>query len=148
MLQDLIRLFTGATDQHSFATDDVRLALTALLVRVARVDGTYSGEESDRIARIVGTRFALGPFEAASLLREAEELEKVAPDTVRFTRVIKDAVAYEEREGVMEALWDVALADGIRNQEENAMLRLTANLLGVNDRDSALARQRVESRRA
>jgi len=148
MLQDLIRLFTGATDRHSFATDDVRLALTALLIRVARVDGTYSGEESDRIARIVGNRFALGPFEAASLLREAEELEKVAPDTVRFTRVIKDAVAYEEREGVMEALWDVALADGIRNQEENAMLRLTANLLGVNDRDSALARQRVESRRA
>ncbi|TMV49195.1 TerB family tellurite resistance protein, partial [Thioclava sp. BHET1] len=31
-------------------------------------------------------------------------------------------------------------------EEEDQILRLVANLLGVNDRDSALARQRVEAR--
>jgi uncharacterized tellurite resistance protein B-like protein len=48
---------------------------------------------------------------------------------------------------VVEALWDVALADGIRDAQEEALIRLAANLLGVNDRDSALARQRVQARR-
>jgi len=37
----------------------------------------------------------------------------------------------------------VVLADGVREAEEDAIVRLAANLLGINDRDSALARQRV-----
>ncbi len=93
-------------------------------------------------------RYDLSPFEAPRLRAQAEALEVEAPDTVRFTRAIKDAVPYEDRESVVEALWDVVLADGIRDHEEDAFLRLAANLLGVNDRDSALARRRVESRRA
>jgi uncharacterized tellurite resistance protein B-like protein len=51
-------------------------------------------------------------------------------------------VPYEEREGVVEALWRVAATDGI-NADEHSLLRLVANLLGVTDRDSGLARQRV-----
>ncbi|WP_274963874.1 TerB family tellurite resistance protein, partial [Thioclava electrotropha] len=67
--------------------------------------------------------------------------------TVRFTRALKDKVAYEDRTGVIEALWDVALADGVRDAHEDALIRLAAKLLGVNDVDSAVARQRVEARR-
>ena len=127
---------------------DARLALAALLVRVARSDGDYATAEAQQIDRILATRYGLSPFEAPKLRIEAEALEQEAPDTVRFTRAIKDAVPYEEREGVIEALWDVVLADGVRDHEEDALLRLLANLLGINDRDSALARQRVEQRRA
>ena len=125
---------------------DARLALTALLVRVARSDGDYADDEIARIDRIVATRYRLSPFEATALRRDAETLEAEAPDTVRFTRAIKDAVPYEDRIGVIEALWQVVLADGEREQEEDALLRLVSNLLGVNDRDSALARQRMEQR--
>ncbi|AWI82811.1 hypothetical protein CEW88_03500 [Alloyangia pacifica] len=124
---------------------DARLALCALLVRVARADETYDQSEQDRIDRIAATRYGLSPFEATRLRRDAEALEAEAPDTVRFTRAIKDAVAYEDRIAVIEALWQVALADGSRDDEEDAVLRLVANLLGINDRDSALARQRVEA---
>ena len=123
---------------------DARVALAALLVRVARSDGDYASEEASRIDRILAKRYGLTPFEAPKLRAEAEALEAEAPDTVRFTRAIKDAVPYEDREGVIEALWNVVLADGVRDHEEDALLRLVANLLGVNDRDSALARKRVE----
>ena len=125
---------------------DARLALAALLVRVARSDGAYDTDEARRIDRILAARYALTPFEAPKLRAEAEALEAEAPDTVRFTRAIKDAVPYEDRAAVIEALWEVVLADGIRDHEEDALLRLVANLLGINDRDSALARQRVEAR--
>ena len=103
----------------------------------------FSDEERARIDRIAATRYGLSPFEASKLRGEAEQLEAEAPDTVRFTREIKDAVPYEERIKVIEALWQVALADGERDQSEDALLRLVSSLLGVNDRDSALARQRV-----
>ncbi|MYM56463.1 TerB family tellurite resistance protein [Thalassovita mangrovi] len=124
--------------------DDARLALTALLVRVARSDGHYDPEEIHRIDRIVCTRFGLVPEAAVALRHEAEALETEAPDTVRFTRAIKEAVAYEDRIGVIEALWSVVLADGARDAQEDSLLRMVSNLLGINDRDSALARQRVE----
>ncbi|MFV0360551.1 TerB family tellurite resistance protein [Tropicimonas sp.] len=126
---------------------DARLALTALLVRVARSDGDYAPDEIARIDRILVRRYGLSPFEAAHLRVEAEQLETEAPDNVRFTRAIKDAVPYEDRSAVIEALWAVVLADGVRDEDEDAMIRLVASLLGVNDRDSALARQRVQARR-
>ena len=126
---------------------DARLALAALLVRIARSDGSYAGAEVARIDRVLGSRYRLSDAEVQTLRHQAETLETEAPDTVRFTRAIKDAVPYEDREAVIEALWQVALADGHRDQDEDAMLRLVANLLGVSDQASAMARQRVEARR-
>ncbi|MBT9383146.1 TerB family tellurite resistance protein [Pseudooceanicola sp. CBS1P-1] len=123
---------------------DARLALTALLVRVARSDGDYDAAERGMIARIAGRRYGLSPFEAQRLLKDAETLEGQAPDTVRFTRAIKDAVPYEDRRSVLEALWAVVLADGQRDPEEDALLRLVASLLGITDQDSARARQKAE----
>lgn len=146
MFADLLRMLTDPTPT-TLPDPDARLALTALLVRVARSDGDYADAEIDRIDRILARRYDLSPFEATSLRRQAEDLERQAPDTVRFTRAIKDAVPYEDRSGVVEALWAVVLADGVRDDEEDSLIRLVANLLGVNDRDSALARQRVETRR-
>ena len=124
-----------------------RLALTALLVRIARADNDYAEAEIARIDQINMARHGLSPFEAAKLRGEAEAMEVEAPDTVRFTRAIKDAVAHEDRIGVIEALWQVVLADGARDHEEDAVVRLVSNLLGINDRDSALARQRVANAR-
>lgn len=123
---------------------DARLALTALLVRVARSDNEYSSDERARIQDIITMRYALDPFARDALLSDAETLESEAPDTVRFTRAIKEAVAYEDRLAVVEALWKVVLADGARAKEEDALLRLVVNLLGITDVDSANARRRVE----
>jgi uncharacterized tellurite resistance protein B-like protein len=122
---------------------DARLALSALLVRIARSDHDYSAVEIARIDQILERRYGLTPKAAAELRREAEQLESEAPDTVRFTRAIKDAVPYEDRLYVIETLWQVVLADGLRSQEEDALLRMVANFLGIEDRDSALARQKA-----
>jgi uncharacterized tellurite resistance protein B-like protein len=144
MFADLLKRLT-APEPEPLVDDDARLALAALLVRVARTDGDYASEETATIDKLLARRYKLGPFEASALRAEAEALEAQAPDTVRFTRAIKDAVAYEDRLAVLEAAWAVVLADGVRDQHENTLLRLVANLLGINDRDSNLARKRVET---
>ncbi|MBO6777690.1 MAG: TerB family tellurite resistance protein [Marinibacterium sp.] len=140
MFGDLLRRLT-APDPAPLPDPDARLALTALLVRIARSDGEYAAAEVDQIDRIAARRYGLGPFEATALRRDAETLEAEAPDTVRFTRAIKDAVAYEDRRAVVQAAWSVVVADGARAEEENALMRLISSLLGVSDVDSALARQ-------
>ena len=87
--------------------------------------------------------YSLSTAQASALRLRAEALEADAPDTVRFTRAIKEEVPYEERFDVVRALWQVVLADGARDDEEDALMRLLASLLGVNDRDSAIARQQA-----
>ncbi len=145
MFADLLSRLT-APQPAPLPDTDARLALTALLVRVARTDGHFDSEERQRIDQILTARYKLSPGETTELRSKAEVLEAEAPDTVRFTRAIKDAVPFEERMAVIEALWQVVLADGKREAEEDALLRLVSNLLGISDRDSALARQRVEKR--
>lgn len=124
--------------------DDAQLALTALLVRLARADGHFSPAERARILRVIRARYALDDATALALLAEAEKTEAEAPDTVRFTRAIKASVAFDERLGVISALWEIALADGVREAEEDALIRMVSSLLGVSDFDSAQARQQVE----
>lgn len=144
MIADFFKRLSGA-DPTPMTETDARLALAALLVRAARTDGVYAPSEIDRIDRILAARYNLSAEAAASLRAEGEETEAGAPDTVRFTRAIKDAVPYDERIKVIEALWQVVLADGGRADPENALLRMSASLLGVSDIDSATARQRVQA---
>ena len=120
---------------------DEKQAMAALMVRIAKSDDDYAIAECERIDAILSILYGLSPTEASSLRNHAEALEADAPDTVRFTRAIKEAVPYEDRFEVVRALWQVVLADGERDHEEDALMRLLASLLGVNDRDSAIARK-------
>lgn len=147
MLKSILAAFT-APPEAPLSHDDCRLALAALMVRVARTDGDYNRNEIIAIDDVLRSRYGLSEAEIADVRTEAETLEAQAPDTVRFTRLIKDLVPYEERIGVVEALWSVVLSDDKRTDDENAFLRLVVSLIGVADRDSGLARQRVATAQA
>lgn len=127
------------------ADADARLALGALLVRVAKSDEHYDGSEAAVIDQLLSKRYGLNSAQADELREQCEALEFEAPDTVRFTSAIRKAVDIEDRISVIEDLWAVVLADGVRDADENTLLRLVANLLGVNDVQSAKARHRVQA---
>ena len=128
----------GQTDQI-----DEKQAMAALMVRIAKSDDDYAQAECERIDAILMILYHLSLEEASTLRNQAEKLEATAPDTVRFTRTIKEAVPYEKRFEVVQTLWQVVFADGERDHEEDALMRLLASLLGVNDRDSAIARRQA-----
>ena len=144
MFSDLLRRLI-ADEPEKLPDPDARVALAALLVRIARSDGDYADVEIVQIDQSLMKRYNMGPVQAALLRAQAEVLEAEAPDTVRFTRAIKDAVAYEDRVAVIEAMWRVVMADGVREDEEDSMMRMTASLLGVTDQDSHAARLRISA---
>ena len=140
----LRRLLAPAPDR--LPEPEAQLALAALLVRIARTDGLYAADEVARIDRVLAPpmRLSARSRRRRSCVARPRRWRREAPDTVRFTRALKDAVALEDRVDLMEALWSVALADGARDDdEEDRLMRLVANLLGLTDVESALARQRV-----
>lgn len=144
MFTDLIRRLTG-TEPETLPAPDARIALAALLVRIARSDGDYADVEIAQIDQSLMARYRMGPAQAAALRAQAEKLEAEAPDTVRFTRAIKDAVDYDDRVAVIEAMWRVVMADGVRDDAEDSLMRMTASLLGVTDQDSHAARLRISA---
>ena len=142
MLKNILKIF--ADDNVSqLESDDARLAITALMIRVARSDDDYSKAELNNITSLISARFKLSNDEANELIKEAELVEEQAPDTVRFTKSIKSAIDFDDRIAIIEDLWSVVLTDSFRDTNEDALIRTVVSLLGVSDKDSAFARQRA-----
>lgn len=124
---------------------DAKLALGALLVRVALSDHRYRVEEIGRIDRLLGRLNGLNPVEAAKMRATCEKLDKQAPGTEDFAHLIREAVSFEARIDALEAMWEVVLADGVRRDEEVAVIVAAQEALGLSQTDSEAARARAES---
>jgi len=142
MLKNILKIFNAETPvilEHN----DARLAITALMIRVARSDNDFSEAEFLNIKKLASQRIELNMEETDKLIKEARAIEEQAPDTVRFTKSIKEAVAFEDRSALVEDLWAIVLTDNYRDANEDALIRTVVSLLGVSDKESALARQRA-----
>jgi len=124
---------------------DEKLALGALMVRVAKSDRHYDLAEIKRIDRLLARLYGLGPIEAARMRALCERLEHDAPDTDAFGHLIRETVRLEARLSALEALWEVVLADGESTPEELAVLDAAREAMGLSDADSAAARAIAES---
>lgn len=124
---------------------DAKLALGALLVRVALSDHRYRVEEIGRIDRLLARINGLTPVEAAKMRATCEKLEKQAPGTQDFAHLIRETVSFEARIDALEAMWEVVLSDGVRRDEEVAVIQTAQEALGLSQTDSDAARTRAET---
>ena len=112
------------------------LALGALLVRVALADRNYEVSEVAMIDKILSNSFNLGPIEAAKLRATCEALERDAPGTSEFAKLLREQVIYGERRMFAGAMWRIALADGTCDDSEKAALHEIEAALGITEEDS------------
>jgi len=146
MISSLLRKLTGESVEGPLTQDESRVAVAALLVIAAHADHAYEEAECAQIERVLAERYGLNPAQAAALRAEGEEAERASLDLYRFTSTVKKHIPYEERAAVVEAMWRVALADGVREKHEETLLRRVTDLLGLDPRESIEARRRVEGR--
>ena len=143
MFRNLLSRLLESTSPTPLNGQDAEVAIAALMVRLAKADDRYGQAEKTRIDQVLARRRGLDHAAAAERRAAAEMIEAEAPDTVRFTRTIKDRIELADRHDVLAAMWEVTYADGERSADEETLVRLVAGLLGINDRDSGLARQRA-----
>jgi len=139
----LQRLFPRrkSTSQQPLPQPNAQLALGALLVRVAFADQSYQASEVGQIDRILSATFDLKPLEAAKLRATCEALERHAPGTPEFTRILRDEVSYADRKALADAMWTVVLADGAVDKSEDELLSTIEAALGLSAEDIAAARE-------
>lgn len=145
MMKSLRSLFTSKTPAELPMPAEV--AVAALLVEAALVDGVYVNIESDMIAEILLESFAFDADKADAVLAQAETLAEEAVGSHQFTKHAKK-LPLADRVKVIEAIYRVVLADGERSNEEEAYVRQVAGLLYVDDISRAEARKRAEARSA
>jgi uncharacterized tellurite resistance protein B-like protein len=133
---------TGHTDLQP---EDARAAIAAVLVMAARADGHYDDHERAMIDQVLVRRFGLTPEQTRGLREEGEAAEAEAVDLYQFTRAIRQAIPHEDRFAIIEELWRVILADGVRDPHEDSLMRQMTDRLGLAPMDSALARQKAAS---
>lgn len=125
--------------------DEVQICAAALLVEAAYLDGEFTDDERATVLTALQRQFELTAEEADELLSEAEGVQDNAIEISRFTRAVK-SMPEDKRIEIVEALWEVVLADGDLHAYEANLLRRVGGLIYVSDRENAEARQRVLDR--
>lgn len=143
MLNRILHAFT-APKPDPLPEPDEKLALGALMVRVAKSDAAYRFEEISKIDRLLTRLFGLNPVEAAKMRATCEKLNSEAPETEHFAHVIRETTSFQARLDALEAMWEVLLADGVRRDEEIAVIRAARLAMGLSESDSDTARATAE----
>src|SRR5438552_1912449 len=91
---------------------DLRLAAAALLVEAAEAADGFAAEERAAIRRVLAQRFTLDAAAAERLLEEGRRASERSVQLFGFTRTVNERASPEEREALIEMLWEVVLADG------------------------------------
>lgn len=139
MISRFLTLFKSA-DPPPLPEPDARLALGALMVRVAKSDQIYRFEEISLIDRLLARMNALNPVEAAKLRATCERIEAAAPDTRKFALLIRETVSHEARLEAHAALWQVMLVDGTCSDREMEVITQVREALGLTLEDCATVR--------
>ncbi|MFP3943885.1 MAG: TerB family tellurite resistance protein [Alphaproteobacteria bacterium] len=134
----------GASDSSGEEDDSTaRLALAALLVEAALMDGDFTQEERAAVTALLQRRFDLGETDCGRLVARAEAAQAESAQLYQFTRTLNDELNHAEKIRVVEMLWSVAYADGTLDPYEDLLIRRTAGLLHVTDRERGDARKRA-----
>lgn len=148
MLQMLRSLFSNlrpAPRRNRMERTDI--AIGALLVRIAKVDGAYLFQETEQIERVLAARYALTGPEAAALRAECEALEEEMPSALELMGHMQADIPAEERAALVSALWSVVFADRIEHADEDELIQVIEDVLGV-PRAQSLALRAQEFSRA
>jgi uncharacterized tellurite resistance protein B-like protein len=130
-----IREFFDAHMGKSASAPDARhaigLATAALLVEVGRLDAEIDAAERAAMLRAVREKFGLSGEEAETLIDLAEAEAREATDYYQFTSLINRHFSQEQRQRVIELMWQVAYADAELSAHEQHVVRKIADLLYV-----------------
>jgi uncharacterized tellurite resistance protein B-like protein len=133
----------GTKHPSQFGDDDYRLAAAALLVHTAAIDGEVTPSERDKLAAVIKQRFNLDDGATAELIEKATAAEHEAVDLYHFTHLLNRTLDDEGRAKVIEMMWEIVYADGMRDELEDNLLWRAADLLGVSPRERIELRQRI-----
>ncbi|MFE1603031.1 TerB family tellurite resistance protein [Methylobacterium sp. ID0610] len=133
-------MFGAPPPREEATANDEPLAAVALLVHVARVDGTLAPVERERLARLLVGRFAQTEAEAEAVIARAIDVDDEIRDVADLVAMIGRDASETERRNLLGMAWAVAAADGRVHEFEDDLVWRLGQLLGFDETQIAGAR--------
>jgi uncharacterized tellurite resistance protein B-like protein len=119
------------TSSQSGREHALRLATAALLVEVGHADFDIDESELKATMKVLAKEFELSQQESAALLELAHEEADQAVSLYAFTSLLNEHYDAASKERVIELMWRIAYADGVKDKHEEHLIRKVADLLYV-----------------
>ena len=119
-----------------------KLAVAALLVHLAAVDGAAKPEEREAVKGALMDYYSLGNDEVEELIEEATRRDAESVDFYRFTSALS-SLECEERIEIIRMMWQVVFADDKNHELEDNMVWRIAELIGVSARQRTILRNQM-----
>ena len=132
-IRDFFDRHIGGPAAPPSSRHSIELATAALLVEVMRSDASLSEAERSAVLDGMQAKFGIAADEATTLVALAEQEVRLANDYYQFTSLINQRFTQEQKERVIELMWQVAYADGTLSAHELHVMRKIAGLLHVTD---------------
>lgn len=131
--------------------DEGLVALCALLLEMAHIDGDFSEPEAILLIDLLSHELAQSIVRGEALLHRAQGRLRLAPDLETLAAGVKRHFDPDERAAILGLLWQVAWADGRLDKFEAYMMRRLGVLLGVPEErvreEQRFAIERMEAER-
>ncbi len=127
-------LISDSIKVKTIESDTVKLAIASLLCEVSAADYEKDNREEDAKSRILQQMLNLDPKGADELLERAEEYCKGSVSVYEYTSKLR-SVSDEQRLVLIDALWQVAYADGKLDEHEEALIKRISDLIYIDDED-------------
>ena len=139
MFEALSRLFNKP---EAASPQDPKLAVAALLVHLAAVDGQVKDEERTAIKAALQDHYDLDEAAVDKLIKEASLRDAESVDFYKFTSALS-SLDSEDRIEIIAMMWQVVFADKDNHELEDNMVWRIAELIGVSARDRTVLRNRI-----
>lgn len=151
MLNRIARFF----DQHlqhedgskELSFEQKQLAVAALLIEVAIADHSLQDSELVSLRAILERKFTLTPLQLDELEELALAEQSDATSLYQFTHLINAECSAKEKYDLIQAMWEIAYADGTLHKYQEALIRKVAELIYVPHSQFIRARNTVRDHR-
>ena len=126
-------------DDHSFESD-----LYNLIYEIIIADHEISEHEINFASELLEFYFRIPIQSNKEQFNKLANQQHFNTDLSQFSYRLKKSLSYEQRMDVILICWQVLMADGKEDQLEVSTVRKISTLLGLEDKDFILIRNRVK----
>lgn len=113
---------------------DSQFLVAALLVYVAKGDGSITPQESERMLQLIGDHFHLRSAESLELLTRAMASIADNPDLDSLLRELSTVLSDADKEDIAVMMMKVLAADGKADADEMEKMRAAGEIVGISER--------------
>jgi uncharacterized tellurite resistance protein B-like protein len=145
---DIVKRFFGKVTEGTTTTGkkgehDIRVAICALLVEMARADEVFTPTEMETIMAILKEKYGLSPEHADALMAEAETELAESIDLWQFANLINENYSPAEKIDIIETLWRIVFVDGKMDRYEHYLMNKLRKLLRLSHEQLIEAKLKV-----